>query len=97
MKSNEILKARFTELAKIANQAITRNQAIALGKDSYMEIEYNSIYGGYRLISVRVDGGYHDGIFGGNGTEGRLKAKEMEIKINSLIQGIKYAMTLVIA
>lgn len=93
MKSKKLLNALLIDLAGMTGQATTPEQAKVLGKSKYLFIEYAATYGGYRLVNVGIDNGAHYGAFGGNGTEGRVNAKMMELKLRSLIAGLEYART----
>ncbi len=90
MTKNELLAALLADLAGMTNQATSKEQAIEMGKDKYLFIEYASNYGGYRLVNVGIDKGTHYGAFNGNGCESRLKFNEMELKLRSLITGVSY-------
>ena len=77
-------------ICDITGLSNNRAQAIEKGQDKYLSLEYASCYGGWRLINVGVKNGAHYGAFGGNGTENRLKAYEMYIKLDSIINGLEY-------
>lgn len=81
MTKNELLNALLSDLAGMTGQATSKEQAIAMGKDRYLFIEYASNYGGYRIVNVGVNNGAHYGAFGGNSTESRLKYPAMEVKL----------------
>lgn len=53
------------------------------------EIENAPIYGGYRLVKVRLDNGGHFGAFGGNGCEPRVKFDAMLTKLQAIIETAK--------
>jgi hypothetical protein len=53
------------------------------------EIDYNSVYGGYRLVKVKEETGAHYGAFGGNGCESRVDYKTFLIKLNTIIETVK--------
>jgi hypothetical protein len=84
---NELLK----EIATLEGKATTSEEAEKLGLTHFYYLEHNSVYGGYRVVSVRVENGGHSGAFGGNGCEARLKGKEMAIKLKSVLYGLEYA------
>jgi hypothetical protein len=54
-----------------------------------LQIEYNSTYGGYRLITVNPENGGHSGAFGGNGCEPRLQKKYFEMKLRTIISTLE--------
>lgn len=81
----------FVELiAEKANLATNKEQAIKMGLDKYLYLEYNSVYGGYRLVNVGINNGAHYGAFGGNGCEANLKASNMLIKLRAINEGIVF-------
>lgn len=84
---NELVK----EIAKLSNQATSSEEAEAKRLTYYLYLEHNSIYGGYRLINVRLENGAQCGAFGGNGCEARMKGKEMETKLLGILNGLEYA------
>ena len=90
MKKNELLKELLSDLADITNQVTNKEQAILKGKDKYLFIEFASNYGGYRIVNVNIVNGGHSGAFGGNGCEGRVNYKTMEVKLRALIAGVNY-------
>lgn len=79
MTKNQLLNALLADLAGMTGQATNEQDA--------------KILGGYRFVNVDIDNGVHYGAFGGNGREGRLNAKMMELKLRSLIDGLEYART----
>lgn len=91
MTKKKLLNNLLADLASITGQATTEDAAKLLGKSHYLQLEYNSIYGGYRLVNGAVQNGSHSGAFGGNGCEGRLSSKLMELKLRSLIYGVEYS------
>ena len=75
------------EVAAAYGLSSSREQAKKLGHAYYLEAEYASVYGGYRLIGVNVSNGGHRGVFGKSGTEGRVGASLMAARLNGLLQG----------
>lgn len=90
MTTKQLFNELLADLAGITEQAHDLETAKMMGKQTYLFIEYASAYGGYRLVSVGIDNGAHYGAFGGNGCEGRLNAKMMELKLRSLIAGASF-------
>lgn len=84
------LQSLVNHIAKLTNKATSYDEAKNMGLTHYLWLEHNSAYGGYRLINVSLENGSHSGVFGGNGCEPRLKARDMENKLNSLIVGLEY-------
>jgi hypothetical protein len=89
MATRKTLEALLVEIAQNTNQATSEAQAIEMGKDRYLQLEYASVYGGYRVVNVKVVNGGHSGAFGGNGCEARLSAKKMEINLRGVLEGTK--------
>lgn len=52
-------------------------------------IEYESSYGGYRLVLIKNESGAHYGCFGGSGTEKRVPFQQMCDKIRTIIYTAK--------
>ena len=61
------------------------NEIVNLTGNKNLQLDFNSIYGGYRLVNVNPDTGGHRVAFGGNGCEPRLKASEMYYKLHTII------------
>lgn len=53
-----------------------------------LKLDYNPVYGGYRLDLVNPKSGVTKGAFGESGCEARISNKEMCIKLKALIAGI---------
>ena len=85
----EDLNNLVAEICKQLGLANNPETAKVLGLKKYLFLEYAPIYGGYRIVNVGIDNGAHYGAFGGNGTEARLKASEMAIKLKSILDGIE--------
>ena len=66
------------------------NEIINLTGNKNLKLEYNSHYGGYRLVNVNPENGGHSGAFGGNGCEPRLKASLMYDKLHTIIATLEY-------
>lgn len=74
MKQLNILLA---DIAHLLNLAITKQGAIEKGYDYYLELEYNSNYGGYR------------GAFNESASCSRRSLKVMEAYLNGIYNGVK--------
>ena len=85
------LNEKLAEIASMTNKAVNEEQAVKMGQDKYLHLEYASAYGGYRVVNVKIGSGAHYGAFGGNGCEKRLSAKLMALKLDNIIAGIKVA------
>lgn len=69
---------------------ILLNEIIQLTSNKNLQLEFNSTYGGYRLVNVNPINGGHSGAFDGNGCEARLNASKMYIKLRGIISGLEY-------
>lgn len=74
----------LTELATSYDEAKNKNL------NSYLFLQHAPVYGGYRLISVMLDGGAYHGALDMSSCEANLKASEMEIKLRGIITGLTY-------
>lgn len=80
MKKNELLNMLVNDISDLAPC-----------KDGYKyEIDFNSTYGGYRLVLVNLSNGGHSGCFGGNACEPRVKFSEFENKLRTIISVCQY-------
>ena len=79
MKTIEILFIRLKEISGEEN----------------LKLDYNPIYGGYRLEPTNNRNGGSMGAFGENGCEPRMKNAQMCNKIRKLINGIEYGRKMV--
>lgn len=78
------------DIAALTNSATSEDEAKQKGLERYLCLEYNSVYGGYRLVSVSVKTGGHAGCFGMSSIEPRLRAKDMYSKLTGIIAGLEY-------
>jgi hypothetical protein len=80
-------------LSQIANKkglATSRGEAKEKGFDSYVWIDHASVYGGYRMISVNLVSGCHNGIFGKSSACNRMTKKEFICYLEGLRDFICY-------
>ncbi len=71
---------------EILNKVLAQvSEKFPAGEGFHYFIEYNSVYGGYRLVKVKDDGGAHYGCFGGNATEARLNYTAMLSKLYTIL------------
>lgn len=57
--------------------ASNKEEAVQMGKDKYLHVEYSRVYGGYRLVNVNVINGGHSGAFGQSSCVARLPKSKM--------------------
>lgn len=86
MKNLQILLANIAHLLDLA---ITKQGAIDKGYDYYLE--YNSNYGGYRLVNVNITNGGHRGAFGESSACARRSLKVMTAYLEGVYNGAKSA------
>ena len=79
----------LSEIAMLLNMATDKKTAIKKNLTKYLQLDYNSIYGGYRLVNVNVNGGGHSGAFGKSDCCARLSNKEMTLYLNGLLNGLE--------
>ena len=79
MKTIEMLFIRLKEVSNEPN----------------LKLDYNPVYGGYRIEKVNPRTGGTMGAFGENGCEPRMKNAQMCDKIRTLINGIEYGRKMV--
>jgi len=91
MTKNQQISALLIELGKISGLSVSRNQASERNDKEYLMVEYSSAYGGYRLVTVSVDGGGQSGAFYRSGCEGRVNFATFTLYLSSLIAGIRFA------
>lgn len=83
------LNSLLNQIAKKLGLATNEKEAFSNKQSTYISLELNSTYGGYRVVNVIVENGGERGAFGGNGREERLKAKDMFLKLESILIGIE--------
>lgn len=83
---NQILE----QIAELSGLVTSKEAAIKNNQDNYLQLEYASVYGGYRLVNVSVKNGGHSGAFGESASCARLSNKEMTAYLNALLNGLKY-------
>lgn len=91
LTKSQILESLLKEIAKLTGGAVSSEEAQTKKLDKYLFIENAPVYGGYRLINVKMGSGAHFGAFGGNGCEARIKFKEFKTKLESILDGLEYA------
>lgn len=90
MATRKHLEYLVQDIAALTNSATSEDEAKQKGLERYLCLEYNSVYGGYRLVSVSVTNGGHAGCFGMSSIEPRLRAKDMYSKLTGIIAGLEY-------
>lgn len=91
LTKGQILESLLKEIGTLTGLATSSEEAKTKGLDKYLFIENAPVYGGYRLINVKMDSGAHCGAFGGNGCEARMKFQEFKTKLESILDGLEYA------
>lgn len=84
----ERLKRMFAEFVKLFDESGSSKDAIAKGRETFVILDHNADYGGYRLTRVRVANHSEAATcFGVGGTEPRMKRNEMYLYLRGLING----------
>jgi hypothetical protein len=84
---NKILE----QICTLSNQVMSYADAISKGINRYLTIEYNSSYGGYRLVNVSVGNGGHSGAFNESSCCSRRPIKQMTSYLDSILCGLEYS------
>lgn len=92
-----ILNNIVREIADELGLATSRAEAKEKGLDSFLFLEYASVYGGYRIVTVKVENGAHYGALGYSSTCSRMSAKEMYAALNGILQGLQQAKALTLS
>ena len=71
------------QIASLKGYAISKDEAISKGLQSYIAVEYASHYGGYRVVMVDVSNGGHGGALG----ESSSCARRSKSKMIDFLQG----------
>lgn len=88
MTPKQLLNALVEDIANITGRTTSDKEAKEKGQQSFLYLEYSSVYGGYRLICVNVTTGGHGSLPGMSSAEGRKKAKEMETYLRGILIGL---------
>jgi len=83
------LKLILLDICNALDLPTNKQDAINKGAEMYLDLEFSSHYGGYRLINVGVKNGAHYGAFGESSACARKSKKEMTSYLEGLYNGIK--------
>jgi len=91
MNNKTTLAILLQQLANMTNNAVSKNEAIEKGLDSYLALDNYPMYGGYNLIKVGVKNGAHYSSFNSfSSCGGRVPAKVMIEKMSSFMAGLDF-------
>ena len=79
-----------SEIASIKGFATNKEEAINNGQTEYIEVEFASCYGGYRVNMVQVRNGAHHGALGESSSCPRRTKGKMIIFLEGYINGLNY-------
>lgn len=79
------LEKLLNEFANIRGEATSETQAISIGRDSFLILDHNSTYGGYRLTRVVLPNHSERGCYGVGGMDKRMNKATMELYLQALI------------
>ena len=85
MKEVKILVAKIAEIKGLAT---SEKQAIEMGLKHYLDAEYASCYGGYRICSVSVETGGHSGALGESSICARRTKSKMIVFLNGYLNDL---------
>lgn len=88
--SQKEISLLIKEICDLSGLKNSKALAIQHKHKAYLAYDYAPIYGGYRLIMVRLEGGGQYGAFGYSSTEPRDKARVFAIKLRGIIAGLNY-------
>lgn len=84
--TKEDLKMLFIQIAREFGEPLTEEAAKEIGKDTFITLNHNQAYGGYRMERVNVGSRSHSiYCFGMLDVSERLSAKEMAIYMRGLL------------
>lgn len=84
----DILNNLVKEIAEKLDLSTSKAEAKSKGHSSFLYLENAPVYGGYRLVSVKVDSGAHFGALGYSSICARMKATTMYIALDGILKGI---------
>lgn len=84
------LKSILLDICNALNLPTNKDEAINKGFEMYLELEFASHYGGYRVVNVGVKNGAHYGAFGESSSCSRKSKKEMLNYLEGILYGIEY-------
>lgn len=79
------LSKLLTEFAKLRGEALSDQQAKDMGKTSFLRLDHNATYGGYRLTRVKLDNYSECGCYGIGDMDKRMNKATMELYLQALI------------
>ena len=78
----------LTLIAKKLNLTTNKQEALSNNQLRFLELDFNSNYGGYRLVMVDVKNGGHSGAFGESSACPRKSLKEMTAYLEGILIGV---------
>lgn len=89
MTYRELIEQLLKRIAAHTGDALSREQAIELGKDTFLEIDHHKEYGGYRITAVKVNDGSCLPALGYSDISSRISAKAMAERLRNILKGIE--------
>lgn len=89
MTYHELIEQLLKQIAAHTGDALSREQAIKEGKATFLEIDHHKEYGGYRIVTIKVDGGSAHPALGYNDISSRISAKQMAERLSNILKGIE--------
>ena len=81
------LNMLLEQVATVLNLATSKEQALKLGQTEFLELDYSSIYGGYRVVNVNINSYAHGGALGCSDTCNRKGLKAMTSFLKGVLIG----------
>jgi hypothetical protein len=83
------LRLILKDICNALNLPYGYDDAISKNAEMYLELEYSSHYGGYRLVNVGIKNGGHYGAFGESSACSRRSLKDMTSYLEGIYNGIQ--------
>lgn len=86
MSTQKRLKQLFLQLAEEYKEATSVSQAKRMGRDTFITLDHNTVYKGYRLERAKTEGhSVKTYCFGMHSSSGRYTTKEMIIYLEGYL------------
>ena len=85
------LEYSFQRLLEVTGLPYSYESAANAGANTYLRLDNNPTLGGWKLAEVDITSRTEYGAFGYSSIAPRLSAKEMDIQIQGILAGIKFA------
>ena len=91
MTTAKRIESLVSDIATATGKAATRKEAIERNMEYYLTTENAAVYGGYRLISVKVETGAHASpLPGTSSVDPRMKPLVFETFLRGILIGLNF-------